>query len=178
MKEMIRYGVILGVICFVASGILAVVNAVTEPRIQYEKEKEERLALKEVMPDSGNFEEVLENGALLYYKAYDASGKLSGFVIKSEAKGYSSNIEVMAGLGTDLRITNIKILSQNETPGLGTNVTKPDFLGRFSGKDINSLAQVDTITGATISSGAVITAVRAKITELKERLLKEAKNGK
>ena len=178
MKEIARYGFILGTICFVSSGVLAVVNGVTEPRIQYEKEKEERLALKEVMPDSGNFEEVLKDGKLLYYKTYDAAGRLNGFAVKSEEKGYSSTIEVIAGLNLNLEIINIKILSQNETPGLGTRITEPDFLGRFRGKDIDSLSRLDSITGATISSSAVINAVKNKILELKEQLLKEVKNAK
>ncbi|MFH0839420.1 MAG: FMN-binding protein [Candidatus Omnitrophota bacterium] len=173
MKEIARYGLILGIICFLASGILAAVNAVTEPRIEIEKEKEERLALKEVMPDSGNFEPVSKDGEFLYYKAYDSSGRLNGFVVKSESKGYSSDIEAMAGLGLNLEITNVKILSQNETPGLGTRVTEPKFLGEFKGKDITSLSEVDTITGATISSSSVIRAVQNKIAELKDSLLKE-----
>lgn len=173
MKEMVRYGLILGIICFVSSGILAVVNAVTEPRIEIEKKKEERLALKEVMPDSGNFEEVFKGGELLYYKAYDNAGHLNGFVVKSETKGYSSTIEAMTGLGLNLEITNVKILSQNETPGLGTRVTEPEFLEQFKGKDLASFSKVDTITGATISSSAVIKAVQNKIAELKDSLLKE-----
>lgn len=171
MKEMVKYGFILGIICFAASGILAVVNAVTEPRIEIEKKKEVSLALKEVMPNSAGFKEVLKDGTILYYKTYDGTGHLNGFAIKSEAKGYSSTIEVMAGFGLDLKIINIRILSQNETPGLGARITEPKFAGQFNGKDLASLSKVDTITGATISSSAVIKAVESKIMELKDALL-------
>ncbi len=178
MKEITRYGLILGAICFVSSGILAVVNAVTEPRIEIEEKKEEQLALKEVMPDSANFEQALKDGEFLYYKAYDSAGRLNGFVVKSKSKGYSSDIEAMTGLGLNLEITNVKILSQNETPGLGTRVTEPKFLGQFRGKGLGAIGNVDTITGATISSNSVIKAVQSKISELKETLLKELKSAK
>ncbi len=178
MKDLTRYGLILGIICFLASGVLAVVNNITEPRIQIQKEKKENSALKEVMPDSADFKPELKDGKLIYYKCYDSAGRLNGFVVKSEGKGYSSIIEVIAGLTPNLDIENVKILSQNETPGLGTRVTETGFLGRFKGKNPNSLSKVDSITGATISSSAVINSLKDKISSLKEDLSKEIKNAK
>ncbi|MCX5701978.1 MAG: hypothetical protein NTW64_03245 [Candidatus Omnitrophica bacterium] len=45
MKEMIRYGLILGVICIVASGLLAGMNSLTKDRILAQAKEEEESSL-------------------------------------------------------------------------------------------------------------------------------------
>lgn len=175
MKEIIKYGFILGIICFLASGVLSVVNALTSPKIKLQKEIKENLGLKEVIPEAIVFKPQVLDGKIIYYLAYDNAQRLNGFVVKSEGKGYSSNIEILAGLNLKLEITDIKILSHNETPGLGNRISETSFLGRFKDKTIDSLNQVQAITGATISSSAVINSIKNKISELKDQLLKEIK---
>lgn len=178
MKEMLKYGFILGLICLLASGILSVVNAVTEPKIKLQKEAAENLALKEVMPEGVSFKPRLEGEKVIYYTALDSAGKINGFIVKAEGKGYSSVVEAMAGLSPNLEITNVKILSQNETPGLGNRIMKVSFLAQFKGKGVDTFNQVQAITGATISSRAVINSLNNKISELKGRLQKEIQNGR
>lgn len=173
MKEMIKYGFILGLICFLSSGLLAVVHGVTEEKIILEKEKGISAALKEVMPQASEFKPHIKDEVVVYYSAYDASKNLFGFVLKAANKGYSSEIEILTGINRSLEITNIKIVSQNETPGLGSRIIEQQFIGQFSGKALESFDQVQAITGATISSGAVIHAVKDKIAELKGELIKE-----
>ncbi|MBN1913471.1 MAG: FMN-binding protein, partial [Candidatus Omnitrophica bacterium] len=48
------------------------------------------------------------------------------------------------------------------TPGLGTQVKEQFFTDRFLKKNLNDLAGIEAITGATISSRAVIRAVEEK----------------
>lgn len=177
MKEMVKYSFILGVICLLSSSILAVVNAVTGPRIMLQKQQEEAAALKAVLPAAEAFKQDKED-EFVYYSGYDKNNKLAGFVVKCGGKGYSSFIEVLAGLNTSLEITDIKILSQNETPGLGNKITGADFQSRFKGKDPDSVAGVDAIAGATISSRAVINSIKETLLVLKPRLTKEAKDAK
>lgn len=178
MKEMLKYGFILGLICLLASGVLSIVNAVTEPKIKLQKETEENLALKEVMPEGADFKAKKDAEKIIYYISYDKTGKINGFVVKGEGKGYSSLVEAMAGLNLKLEINNVKILSQNETPGLGSRITKVSFLSQFKGKNAESFNQVQGITGATISSRAVINSLKNKISELKNQLLEELKSGR
>lgn len=173
MKETIRYGFVLGLICFLASGVLAVVNGLTEPKIELNKVEKEEAALKEVLPKAIKFIANKEEGGADYYLAYDEKNSLVGVAIKSSSKGYSSIIESLAGLDKNLEIVSIKILSQNETPGLGSRVSEESFLSQFIGKKLDSLWQVQAITGATISSTAVINSVNNKIEELAGVLLKE-----
>lgn len=172
MKEMLRYGFILAMICIVAAGLLAGVNTLTRPKIIAQAQAEEELSLKEVMPGTEEFEPVRQNDEIIYYKAFAKKQKLIGVVFKAVGKGYSSEVQTMAGMLKDGTITAIKILSQNETPGLGARVSDSSFTGQF--KDKKDLKEVEAITGATISSKAVIDSVNKKAEEIKT-LIKDEK---
>ncbi len=173
MKEMLRYGFILAVICSVAAGLLAGMNSLTKSRIIAQAQAEEEASLKKVIPESDYFEAVKSDSEIIYYKAYDKEKKLIGVAFKAAGKGYSSTIETMAGMTRDGKITAIKILSQNETPGLGARVTEPSFTGQFSQRNPQTLNEVQAITGATISSKAVIGSVQAKAKEIQELIKDE-----
>jgi Na+-translocating ferredoxin:NAD+ oxidoreductase subunit G len=176
MKKMIiRYGLILGFICTLAAGFLAAVNALTQPKIFAQSKQQEEKSLSEVLPDAARFEAVRSAaGEVIYYKAYDKNNAASGVAFKTEGRGYSSPIEIMAGMDGEGRLTVIKVLSQNETPGLGNRISESSFISRFSGKDISGLGSIQAITGATISSKAVIDSVKNKAEEIQSLL----KNGK
>lgn len=173
MKEMVRYGVTLSLICGVAAASLAAVNLMTKSRIITQAQAEEETALKDVLPQATRFEPVKKDGETLYYKAFDAQGKFSAVAFTAAQKGYSSVIQTMVGMSRDGVINAIKVLSQNETPGLGSGVTSPDFCGQFSGKAIDGLAEVSAITGASISSKAVIDSVKNKAQEIRDLIRNE-----
>lgn len=166
MKEMARYGLILALICAVASASLAIVNSITKPKIFAQAQQEEEDSLKSVLPDADNFDPVKSGEDILYYKAYKA-GQFIGVAFKASGKGYSSDVQTMVGMTKEGKITTIKILAQNETPGLGAQVTESFFTDRFAQKNIGDLNNIQAITGATISSKAVIDSVRKKTEEIK-----------
>lgn len=167
MKEMVRYGFTLALICVVASAALAWVNSTTKLKILAQLQAEEVASQKEVVPEGVNFEPIKSKDEIIYYKAFDKEGKFTAVVFKAAQKGYSSNLETMVGMTKDGKIIAIKILSHNETPGIGAKVAGDDFIGRFSNKNIEDLDEVQAITGATISSKAVIDAVQKKAEEIK-----------
>jgi electron transport complex protein RnfG len=93
-------------------------------------------------------------------------------------KGYGGIIGMTVGVNADGKITGVIIGSNNETPGLGSRTTEPDFTGRFAGislKDVlnNALTvvkqnkkeanEIQAVTGATISSRAVTKGVQAAL---------------
>jgi electron transport complex protein RnfG len=170
MRETARYGFILAFICVVAAGLLATVNMLTGPKILAAALSEEQAALKEVMPLAAKFTAVKPDPAkeILYYKAFDKQGKLMGFVFKAGGKGYSSVIQTLAGIFPDGKISAIKIISLNETPGLGMRVTEDKFTDQFNQQNSLDLSGVQAITGATISSRAVMNSVMQKAEEIKE----------
>ncbi|PIP19035.1 MAG: hypothetical protein COX41_05105 [Candidatus Omnitrophica bacterium CG23_combo_of_CG06-09_8_20_14_all_41_10] len=165
MREMFRFGFILGIICIVAGGLLAGVNSLTKPRIFAQAQAEERLGLKEVLPDADRFEAVEEKEEIIYYKGHNKDGKFIGAAFKAVGKGYSSTIETLVGMLKDGTIVAIKVLSQNETPGLGARVAEPEFTAQFN--NIRDLSKVQAITGATISSRAVIELVKKRAEEIR-----------
>lgn len=170
MKEMLRYGFILSVICLVASGLLAGVNSLTKQQILRQAQAEEENSLKEVLPEAESFQPITSAGEVIYYKAKDKQQQLIGVAFKTTGKGYSSDIVTMVGMSIDGTVKTIKVLSQNETPGLGARVAEEAFTGQFKNKrDLNA---VNAVTGATISSRAVIEAVKKKSGEI-QKLLKE-----
>jgi len=174
MKELIRYGFILALICTLASGLLAGVNALTKSRILAQAQAEEEASLKEVLPQAEHFEPIKSGNDILYYKAHDKNGNLIGIVFKASGKGYSSVIETMAGMTKEGKITAIKVINQSETPGLGAGIAEKKFTTQFNGKNISELDDLQAITGATISSQAVIDAVKKRAQDL-EGILKNEK---
>jgi len=81
--------------------------------------------------------------------------------------GFSGKIELIVGMLMDGTITGYKIVDQRETPGLGTKIAEDRFVRQFIGLDIADRTyrlrrdggEIDAITGATISSRAVVEAV-------------------
>lgn len=171
MKEMVRYGLTLALICIVAGGLLAGTYSLTRPKIIAQAQAEEGAGLEEVMPEAARFEPIKKGDEVIYYRALDKDGKFIGTAFKASGKGYSSIIEVIAGMLKDGTITNIKVISQNETPGLGAQVSEKNFTQQF--KDKKDLNEVTAITGATISSRAVIDSVKKRALEIKELIKNE-----
>jgi electron transport complex protein RnfG len=98
----------------------------------------------------------------------NAEGEVAGYVFKTEARGFENVILVNTGINTDGLITGVRILSIEDTEGIGTQVKEEDFLNQFkglgeggkveSGKDAGD-GRVVVISGATISSTGVVNAV-------------------
>ncbi|MDD5662543.1 MAG: FMN-binding protein [Candidatus Omnitrophica bacterium] len=152
----------LKIICFVTAGLLLGLAQI---------EAGEELDFKEVLPQASQFMPVKKGAEVFYYKAQDQDGKLIGAVFKAEGKSYSA-IETLVGMLSDGTIVAIKVLSQNETPGIGSRITEPQFTDQF--RNIKDISKVQAITGATVSSQVVIDAVRKKAEAIKELLKDEA----
>ncbi len=194
MRSVMGFGATLGVICVAATALLASTNAFTRERIAAQTRQELEDSLKEVMSDGKDFQPVIIENETAYYKVFDDSGKRIGAAFLASAKGYSSEIKTIAGIAADGKITTIKVMSQAETPGLGSRITEiagtltvfdffkgkkrdaslqPWFQAQFNGKDIRKLDEIKAITGATISSKAVIDSVKQKADRIREYIKNE-----
>jgi Na+-translocating ferredoxin:NAD+ oxidoreductase subunit G len=131
------------------------------------------------LQDDGKFIQVNEDiEDNVVYAMYNADKFLLGTVITAKGMGYQDLIEMLYGYQPDQQIiSGYQILSSRETPGLGTKIeTDKTFQQNFVALDakvnagVNDLQnpievvkpgtktqawQIDTITGATISSKAV-----------------------
>jgi electron transport complex protein RnfG len=182
LREVLRLGVVLLVICAVAGAVLAVVNGITSDRIAAQATIRLQQALKDVLPEADEFRDVTE--ALSFVKADASSGGKSPFAIvdkmyagylRGERRGfafmcfpagYGGVIETVVGVSSSGNVSGVSVVRHSETPGLGANITGGEFQRRFVGipagtevKVKKDGGQVDAITGATVSSRAVANAV-------------------
>lgn len=178
-KDIIKPVVVLFLISAVASGLLALTNAVTVDRIAAIDAENKAKSMSLVMSDAASFGEETADGDIAYSPALDASGGQLGYVLTTTVKGYGGDIDVMVGIGSDGVITNATILSaDDETPGLGQNTKKPAFIGQFAGKSGQLTVvkgtpgdgEIQAVTSATISSTAVTKAVNTCLAYFAENL--------
>lgn len=156
--------VVLCVMCIVVTGALAVTNSATAPIIAEATRVAQENARKELLPDATGFAKAdvqVENVSDVY-----VADNGVGAVITCTAKGYGGTITVMVAFNPDDTIKQIKITEQSETAGLGSKITTDrNFQNSFSGMPAESftVADINAISGATISSKAVTAAVNAAI---------------
>ena len=101
--------------------------------------------------------------------ATDESGNTLGYVLTMTSHaGYGGDITFSMGICNDGTLNGISLLSISETAGLGMKaeeVLKPQFagkqVGQFSYTKTGSTmdSQIDAISGATITTSAITTAV-------------------
>lgn len=77
-------------------------------------------------------------------------------IIETESFGGTNQFEVTLENGA---VTGVKVLSTNDTEGIGTNIDDAGFLGQFVGIDSADF-EVDSVSGATISSKSAVSAVK------------------
>jgi len=172
MKEIIKFGLYLSMVCIIAGASLSITNHFTAKRIVLQKASAEDAGLKEVLPGAFHFEPMDS----FPKKGIDQNGGIAGYVLKIIATGYSGKIVALVGIDRDFKIAGVKVLAQNETPGLGAKITEKDFLAQFIGKSLEKIflrndnkdGEIDAITSATISSRAITEGIRRKIIEFKE----------
>ncbi|MFC1806918.1 RnfABCDGE type electron transport complex subunit G [Candidatus Omnitrophota bacterium] len=174
---MFRFIIVLTLVCVGAALVLGVTHAVTEPQIAAQKAKETKEALNSALPLADSFkEEKLDEK--VYHKGYK-KGTLVGYVFFAKGEGYAGPIDLIVGVSKRGKITGLVVLEQQETPGLGARCTQvkhgdsgPWFLRQFKGKDAKNLklADVEALTGATITTEAIIKAVRVEVSEFLDRI--------
>ncbi len=175
MKDMLHMGIFLFIVAAVAGILLSYTESVTAPLILENRQKAEELARREVLPSAATFtdtniEDPSADMPRTFSSGFDTAGKLAGVVVKVAPKGYAGPIEMVLGLDTTGKITGFKILSQKETPGLGTKLADPVFVEPFKkllSEKENPIflvkkdgGDVDGITAATISSRAFCAGIR------------------
>ena len=174
----------------IAGALIATVYQLTLPRIERHKSEVERAAVLEVLKAPASFDTLyLVNGGLVktlpagteakghekVYLGRDASGKRVGFAVSGTENGFQDPITVMFGYDAATRtVIAMKVISNKETPGLGDKIVKDTtFVNEFAAAAAplagvkrgtgTTPNDVEMITGATISSRAVIRIINEAI---------------
>jgi electron transport complex protein RnfG len=169
--------IVLTVVVAISVGLLSLTDNLTRNKIKAQQEAKIQAMLSEMFPDMSRYD--LENEIYIIYSDED---KVS-YAFVAVGKGYGGKINILVGLEDENTLKGISIISQVETPGLGNRITESYFTDQFAGLSADEVerrrdgGQVDTITGATMSSSAVIKAVRAAAME-KIKLIKDGEQEK
>ncbi len=158
---------------------LSFINSITEEKIEEAKQDEIDDMLGEQFPEMETSE---YNDDIEVYSIY-GNQTIIGYAFIIEATGYGGAIEILVALeNTTLQedsiiLRGISIISNSETPGLGEKITESDFLDQFNGINVNEVrlkddgGQIDAITGATISSSAVVDAIHSEVRNMAEKIV-------
>lgn len=156
MKKSVKNTLVLVCICAVVSVILAITNAITAPIIEQNEKNSANKALLEVMPDGKSFDVVDISDVSLpatVREVYRAEN--GGYVFKLNTTGYSSGFVIMCGVRADGTVSGAVCLSSTETLGY-----EKTFGANFTDVNIDTVLSVDTVSGATKTTGAYRAAVQ------------------
>jgi electron transport complex protein RnfG len=187
-KSMLKDALILFAITVVAGLLLGIVYNITKEPIANQQAKAKIEASKNVFATADIFTEyenfssdeatnALTDAGLSgmdideVSQALDASGNILGYVITvTDHNGYGGDIQFSMGVTTDGTLNGISLLSISETAGLGMragDVLVPQFTDKnvetftYTKTGSTSESEIDAISGATITTKAVVNGVNA-----------------
>ena len=156
MKNSVKSTLVLVLICAVMAVLLALTNAITAPIIKQNQDAAANEALLEVMPNGEGFEKIEFDAEKLPKTVTEVyKEKNGGYVITLTTSGYGSGFVIMCGVSADGTVTGAVCLASTET--LGHEKT---FGANFTGKDAAGVDAIDTISGATKTTGAYKNAIK------------------
>ena len=177
-KEYISPILVLVVICFVTTFLLAFTYGVTAPIIAENTAKAASEARMELLPEGDSFSDagadlyVLEEGKVYATEVYTADNG-AGMVVTVKSNSYGGVLTAMVGINKDGEITGVKVTEHADTPGVGTKAHAAEHLSQYEGLTelgsdvIKSDPSVQHVTGASVSSGAVHKAVYCALEQYK-----------
>jgi electron transport complex protein RnfG len=189
----------LGVAGMMAGLLLVLVNQHTKPMIDAYKAEQLQKAVYEVLPGTDRYdtyylvddilslslpEGVKESDYKRVYVSYNPDNQLHGVAMSRGESGFQDVIMVIFGWSPNTgKLMGMKVLDSKETPGLGDKIFKDlPWVGQFFASPDTPLiptkpgagkgrpGEIDTITGATISTKKVIEIINNGLEEWKPYL--------
>lgn len=198
MKQMMKDAMILFLITLISGAALGLVYEVTKEPIAQQEQKAKNEAYQNVFEAAEDFTELTEEvyspdalTAFVKENGFDASidgvaqalsgdGSVLGYVITiTDHEGYGGDIQFTMGVADDGTLNGISLLSISETAGLGMRAGEV-LVPQFAGKQVEKFSytktgaasddQIDAISGATITTNAVVNGVNAGLLCFQEKL--------
>lgn len=120
-------------------------------------------------------------------------GKIIAYALPISGRGFWAPIKGVIGIKVDGKtITGIAFYEQNETPGLGAEITRESFTNQFRGKEISDSGEainirgpgatlgnsdVHAVTGATQTSNRVDKIINTALKKWRTEATKNLKTG-
>jgi len=121
-------------------------------------------SLLAVFPDAARTEK--SGNPFFHYKALDPGGRLMGAILLTDSlspavKGYLGEIGSVVGITAGGKITLAAVARHRETPYYMGMITSSGLYDEMAGLDLSRpFPEMDTVSGATVSSRAIIEDVR------------------
>jgi len=186
MKQVGLVGGILALIAVIGAGLLAGTKQVTTPVIQSNLRADRLKQLHELIPEKRYDNELLEDTRKVADPTHLGTQKpVTVYRARQEGKpvavafrvvapdGYNGKIQLLVAVWQDGTLAGVRAIAHGETPGLGDGIetAKSDWIRQFSGRSLGDPPRerwkvekdggaFDQMTGATITSRAVVKAVR------------------
>jgi len=180
MRNTIKMITVLTIIGFISGAMLVLMYEFASPLISDNKKKETQEAIFKIFPGGKKYDEKTVGGETIF-EVKDKGRVLLGYAFLAEGNGYQGTIKIMAGLKRDMEsLVGIEILESQETPGLGGEISKDKFKKQFKNlmaipaityvknKPPTKSNEIQAITGATVSSEAVVSILNKKIKEIRK----------
>jgi electron transport complex protein RnfG len=199
-----KNGLTLAIFACASTGLVAVTHYLTKDQIKLQEQAQLLSVLNQVIPHEKHDNELFSSCTLVESEALGSkqampayiatiNGEPSAIAIEAIAPdGYNGAIKVIVGLDIDGTVLGTRVLSHQETPGLGDKIDLrvTDWITSFTGKQVPEANQdtwkvrkdggdFDQFTGATITPRAVVKAVKNAVVfvnENQQTLLSQPKN--
>lgn len=179
MKTVIKMLVTLSLIGIISGALLSQISGWAAPKIEMHRKAATEKAIFMVQPNGKDYEKV-DTIDFELYKIFDENKNVIGYAMPFEGNGFQGKIRIMIGVKENLnQLVGLEVLEQIETPGLGTKVTEEPFTKQFidliaepkvdwvKGVPASKKNEIQAITGATISSVAIVDIVNAGLQKLR-----------
>jgi len=176
--------------------LIAVANAGWQGRILQNEEDKFNNLVKDMLPDTETTKVALENVEVDSGKgkkkvtsvreALSADGIRVGWAFVCEGSGFADKIKLVLTVDADFeKLKGYGVLSSNETPGFGDKIKEPFYRNQFVDAPTTELvllklgrpdvkdSKIVAISGATVSSEAVITIINTFMGQIKNHMQKE-----
>lgn len=149
----------LFLICAIVAGIVAGVNALTADTIAARRAEAQQAAIARIFGEGANaapIEPVAGTKAVYAVGADD-------YCVSLETRGFGGKLSLMVGVSADGHLRGVEIVSHSETPGFGAKADDPAYLDQYAdrGADLALGRDIDAISGATITSRALLEGINA-----------------
>ena len=154
MSSALRSVAVLLALAVLSGASIAWLAAIVEGDIADNRREAELRALRELASDAGVEVNSLGQGDVLFCEPGLA-------IVRAVAKGYGGEIVAAAAIRGDGRVSGVRVLRHAETPGFA-DILAPDstWLADFRSR---APSDVHAVTGATVTSRAVIAAVESAL---------------
>ena len=196
IKHFIEQSWLLIVASFFFGLLIAVTNANLLPKIEQNKINKRNRLVGGLLPEAKNFvalDQPVEIDSaqgrkekIEVYKAMSEAGECVGWSFNASGSGFADKIELVVAVdGKFETIAGFDVLSSNETPGFGDQIKYEYYRDQYKGAPAGDLklvtigdprkidSQIVAITGATVSSTAVVEIVSHFVTQVKEQMQKK-----